>query len=871
MELLYRSVVPSGCVHRLAWSGGNFLALSVSVQSKTVVAEAYKRAQFHQLLVFDPNRPWEFHTVSENKAAVVSQLEWSLDGSRLLALSEDSIIRIWRIHGQCVNSWVCSQKQEPDRHPSSSSSSSSFSSSLSPAMASRPSSVVHAAWLHFRPMVTIHHAKQEWSQAMEVQPFSPRLRMLLGSSFVSVSSNGRVRVTSTSVPYGSQATAELTLPGESTITSASTFVTQTGSVLCGVACEEGQLKVFSITASLCWGNDFTISSSLVTELHQSSPSDTVTGLLMLPHSDGCVVHVCYNKTQLYQWSVKDITRSGSYQSRREGVYSSSQPVASLAGSALCLGSHDPSLATESKMSELLDLGVEDSQVELKWPVELLVTVSEDGELAVFNRDAYKVLLKYQCSEDADLSEPAAKRARNASRAGYVVCLSPSASCVAIARGDTISMYNTGGLILGVKDASTPEVPRLSRLLSVAAVGSLSPWDLILTACRMEPKQGAGFVEKVLAHFSEDFNKNSSSLKPMLMRHYFTTCFLLHSCHDDGLLPALRYRDVARLHATHSLLTLALPTCQKEGSPPLLDMVKDMCSDGSEESLEEVAGSLDGKEFAASPVVGVASELEGHCHWVVELAIRAVSSLATDNTAILPDSSSLELLRSTLVLVYIWIKVKPQAVRSVTEGALCLLFKALTAHLQSSSSSSSSLPEELLSEISSNVPSDKHPNLLTLTKAAHLQGFLSGLMGAKLPEDYQQSVYPRLRPHVQSKYISLDPYSPLTLVVPEGLSPPWRDCFVEGQKDLIHGGCLMKTVVQNSKLKQCSRCRGWSVSSSTLQAGSGGGGDGSSSSGGGGGGGTKPSPWAHPVQQWRKAWSSSCLCGAPWTLRDYKRT
>ena len=66
------------------------------------------------------------------------------------------------------------------------------------------------------------------------------------------------------------------------------------------------------------------------------------------------------------------------------------------------------------------------------------------------RDAYKVLLKYQCSEDADLSEPAAKRARNASRAGYVVCLSPSASCVAIARGDTISMYNTGGLILGVK-------------------------------------------------------------------------------------------------------------------------------------------------------------------------------------------------------------------------------------------------------------------------------------------------------------------------------------------------------------------------------------------------------------------------------------
>ena len=68
---------------------------------------------------------------------------------------------------------------------------------------------------------------------------------------------------------------------------------------------------------------------------------------------------------------------------------------------------------------------------------------------------------------------------------------------------------------------------------------------------------------------------------------------------------------------------------------------DMCSDGSEESLEEVAGSLDGKEFAASPVVGVASELEGHCHWVVELAIRAVSSLATDNTAIVSQCTALQ--------------------------------------------------------------------------------------------------------------------------------------------------------------------------------------------------------------------------------------
>ena len=43
-----------------------------------------------------------------------------------------------------------------------------------------------------------------------------------------------------------------------------------------------------------------------------------------------------------------------------------------------------------------------------------------------------------------------------------------------------------------------------------------------------------------------------------------------------------------------------------------------------------------------------------------------------------------------------------------------------------------------------------------------------------------------------------------LVVPKGLSPPWRDCFTDGQRDMIHGGTILKDVVQNAKLKQCSR-------------------------------------------------------------------
>ena len=53
-------------------------------------------------------------------------------------------------------------------------------------------------------------------------------------------------------------------------------------------------------------------------------------------------------------------------------------------------------------------------------------------------------------------------------------------------------------------------------------------------------------------------------------------------------------------------------------------------------------------------------------------------------------------------------------------------------------------------------------------------------------------------------MSTDPYSPLMLVVPKGLSPPWRDCFTDGQRDMIHGGTILKDVVQNAKLKQCSR-------------------------------------------------------------------
>ena len=98
-------------------------------------------------------------------------------------------------------------------------------------------------------------------------------------------------------------------------------------------------------------------------------------------------------TLLYQWSVKDITRSGSYTSRRESIYTFSKPISSIAGSALCLGSHDPS-ATENKMSELL-LGGELEDIKEgdgKWPVEVVVAIETEGEVTVLNRDSYKALL-----------------------------------------------------------------------------------------------------------------------------------------------------------------------------------------------------------------------------------------------------------------------------------------------------------------------------------------------------------------------------------------------------------------------------------------------------------------------------------------------
>lgn len=130
------------------------------------------------------------------------------------------------------------------------------------------------------------------------------------------------------------------------------------------------------------------------------------------------------------------------------------------------------------------------------------------------------------------------------------------------------------------------------------------------------------------------------------------------------------------------------------------------------------------------------------------------------------------------------------------------------------------------ELSKSLPTNSEECSLTLTRASYLQGkrahqtrkqlliqhlllshylgFLSGLSSTRdLPETFYRDRFPCLRPHVQSHYSASDPYSPLGLVVPRELVPPWRDVFVDGHYDIIRGCVLMKSVLQKSRVLQCS--------------------------------------------------------------------
>ena len=76
-----------------------------------------------------------------------------------------------------------------------------------------------------------------------------------------------------------------------------------------------------------------------------------------------------------------MTRSGSYQAKRERVYTSPQRVEALATSAICLGSCDP-----THEHDIIMLDEEsDTRSEGVWPVEVMVLVEEGGDVTVLNR------------------------------------------------------------------------------------------------------------------------------------------------------------------------------------------------------------------------------------------------------------------------------------------------------------------------------------------------------------------------------------------------------------------------------------------------------------------------------------------------------
>ena len=134
-----------------------------------------------------------------------------MDGNRLLALSEDSTIKVHRMK-------VSLDVSAHDEFSYSTFLSLSLSLSLSPPSPSPPSlllptqthcinnwvlankkelqeegdEVIHVAWLDYRPMATIHHAKEDWREVMEFQPFSTQLRMLIGNAFIAVTKKGKV-------------------------------------------------------------------------------------------------------------------------------------------------------------------------------------------------------------------------------------------------------------------------------------------------------------------------------------------------------------------------------------------------------------------------------------------------------------------------------------------------------------------------------------------------------------------------------------------------------------------------------------------------------------------------------------------------------
>ena len=224
-----------------------------------------------------------------------------------------------------------------------------------------------------------------------------------------------------------------------------------GSVLCAVGYEDGQVRVYSLSISLSWGSEFKLSSSLATgvprtstysgiAIHQTDlhctdghfpniiqwtpyhtlwfcpslmaapfmPAITVCVLPTESYGGYVVWWVCVLSagTELCQWSVKDITTSGSYQAKKEKVYHAPSPISwsaqplsvcifqlppslppslslcSICASSLCLCSQDT--AADNTIIVLDEMSGVQSEGR-GWPVEVLLVTTQDGDIIVLNR------------------------------------------------------------------------------------------------------------------------------------------------------------------------------------------------------------------------------------------------------------------------------------------------------------------------------------------------------------------------------------------------------------------------------------------------------------------------------------------------------
>ncbi len=74
--------------------------------------------------------------------------------------------------------------------------------------------------------------------------------------------------------------------------------------------------------------------------------------------------------------------------------------------------------------------------------------------------------------------------------------------------------------------------RLSRLLSLAVVSFLSPWDLVVGCARLQAGlqqrgEGEELVRSVLEHFTADYELHASTLKQLLVSQVFSAASQLH--------------------------------------------------------------------------------------------------------------------------------------------------------------------------------------------------------------------------------------------------------------------------------------------------------------------------------------------------------